>query len=103
MDEHLGRRTDLDPAPVDHDEAVGEGDDPLHPVLGHDDREPEVVDQAGDRGQDVLGGRGVERRRGLVEHQHARMHREDRADRDPLLLTAGQRPDRTAAQVGDPE
>ena len=69
---------------------VGERHHPLEPVLGQQHRDPEVVHQPGERGQHVLGRRRVERRRRLVEHQQPRVHRQHRADRDPLLLAAGE-------------
>ena len=45
----------------------------------------------------------VERRRGLVEHEDLRVRGEHRADRDPLLLAAGELGQRAVAQVGQPE
>ena len=59
-------------------------------MLGHDDRDPEVVDEALQRREDLLGRPWVERRRGLVENEHLRMRCQDGADRDALLLPGGQ-------------
>ena len=64
---------------------------------------PEVVDQPGQRGEHVLGRGRVERGGRLVEHQQPRVHRQHRADRDPLLLPARQGPQVAVAQLGDAE
>ena len=45
--------------------------------------------------------RGVKLSRRLVEHEHARLQREHRRDRDLLLLTTGKLGDAPVAQVGD--
>ena len=82
---------------------VGVLHDPLQPVLGDEHGDPQVVDQPGDRGQHLLGRGGVERRGGLVEHEHPRVRGQDRADRHALLLSAGQVAQRAAAQLGDAE
>jgi hypothetical protein len=58
-------------------------------VLGEYDGKPKVMHQAGDRCQHLLGGNRIQRGSRLVEHQHARVSRQHRADRDPLLLAAG--------------
>ena len=78
-------------------------DDAFEAVLGDHDGHAEVVDEAGDRRQHVLGRGRVERRRRLVEHEHARMRGEHRTDRDALLLAAREGAQRSAAQVGDAE
>ncbi len=52
---------------VDH--PVGELGDAFEPVLGEDHGHAEVVDEPGDGGEDLLGRRRVEGRRGLVEHE----------------------------------
>ena len=82
---------------------VGVLHDPLEAVLGHHDGDAEVVDEAGDGGEHLLGGRRVERRGRLVEHEDARVGGEHRADGDTLLLPARQRAQGAAAQVGDAE
>ena len=64
---------------------------------------PEVVHQPGERGQHLLGRGRVERRGRLVEHEQPRVHGQHRADRDPLLLPAGERAQVAGAQVGDAE
>ena len=61
------------------------------------------MDQAGDRGEHVLGRRRVEGRGGLVEDQHARVGGEHRPDGDALLLAAGEGAQVARAQVGDAE
>ena len=99
------RRLTHDQRTVAGDQAdpVGEGHHALQPVLGEQDRDAEVVHQPGDRRQHVLGGRRVEGRGRLVEHQQPRVHREHRADRHPLLLPAGERAQVPVTQVGDAE
>ena len=89
--EHLGRVPDLQPS-LGRDQAdpVRERDHPLQPVLGEQHRDADVVDQPGERGEHVLGGGRVECGRRLVEHEEPRVHGQHRADRDPLLLPAGQ-------------
>ena len=72
-------------------------------MLGQHHGDAEVVHEPGDRGEHVLGAGRVERRGGFVEHQHPRMRGQRGADRDPLLLAAGQGAQRPAAQVGDAE
>ncbi len=88
-------------AVLEHHHRVGVLHDPLEAVLRHHDGDAEIVDEARDGGEHLFGRGGVEGRGGLVEHQHARVRGEHRADRDPLLLAARQRAQRTAAQVGD--
>ena len=56
-------------APDEHD-PVGVLHDPLEAVLGQQHGDAEVVHQAGERGEDVLGRGGVEGGGRLVEHQH---------------------------------
>ena len=73
---------------MDLDHPVGVLHDTLEAVLGQHHGHPEVVDEAGDGGQHLLGGGGVERRGGLVEDQDPRVGGEHRTDGDPLLLTA---------------
>ena len=91
------------PSTVEDDDVVGVLHHPLEAVLGHHDRDPEVVHQPVDGGQHVLGGGGVERGGGLVEHEDARVGREHRADGDALLLPAGERAQRAIAELGDAE
>ena len=78
-------------------------DDPFETVFRHDDRDPEVMNQAGHGGQDVLGRRRIEGRCGFIQHDDTRMVGEHRADRDPLLLTPRQCAQRTMAQIRDSE
>ena len=87
----------------DEDHPVGVLRDPLEPVLGEEDGEPEVVHQPLERGEDLLGGERVERRGGLVEHEDPRVRGQHRADGDPLLLAAGEAGQRPVAQVGQAE
>lgn len=72
---------------VDEDDAVGVVHDALEPVLGQHDRDPEVVHDAVERGQDLFCRNGIQRRRRLVEHEDPRAGGEEGGDRDALLLT----------------
>ena len=102
--EHLGRVTDLQPSlGSDQTDPVRERDHPLQPVLGEQHRDADVVDQAGERGEHVLGGGRVECGGRLVEHDEPGVHGQHRADRDPLLLPAGQGAQVARAQVCDAE
>ena len=87
----------------DERDPVGERHDALEPVLGQEHGQAEVVDEPGDRGEDVLGRGRVEGRGGFVEHQHARVRGEHRPDGHPLLLAAGQAAQGAGAEVGDAE
>jgi hypothetical protein len=82
-------------------ESVGGRHHPFHPVLGHDDGDTEVVDQPGQGRNHVFRARGIQGGRRLVEHQDSGVHREHGADGHPLLLPAGEGPERARAQVGD--
>ncbi len=85
-----------------HD-GVGVVQHPLDPVLGHDDRDGEVVHEPGDGRQHLLGAGGVEGRGGLVEQDDAGVRREHRPDRHPLLLSPRELAQRDVAQLGDAE
>ena len=80
---------------------VGVLDDPLEAVLGQQDRDAEIVDQTGDGGQHLLGGRGVEGGGRLIENENTRVGGEHGADGHPLLLPARQLVQGPTAQVGD--
>lgn len=74
---------------------------PLQPVLGHQHGRAQVVHQPLEDGQHLFGGCRVQCGRRFVEHQHLGVRGEHGADRDPLLLTAGERRDRPVAQLGE--
>ena len=78
---------------------VGEGQDALEPVLGDEHRQAEVVDEARQRVEDLLGRGRIEGGRRLVEDQHARRRGQHGADRHPLLLPAGERAQRPVPQL----
>ena len=61
------------PAPGTTHDAVGVLHDALEAVLGEQHGDAEVVHQALQRGQHLLGRTGIERRGGLVEHEHLRV------------------------------
>ena len=104
VDQDLAGLVDPDAA-VTGDEAdpVGERDHALEPVLGEEHGQAEVVDQAGDGREDLLGRRRVEGGGGLVEDQHAGVGGQHRPDGDALLLAAGEGAEVARAQVGDAE
>ena len=56
-------------AVLEQHDGVGVLHDALEAVLGHHDGDAEVVDEAGDGGEHLFGGGGVERRGRLVEHE----------------------------------
>jgi hypothetical protein len=72
-------------------------------VLGQQHGDPQVVHQPVQRGEHLLGRARVQRRGGLVEHEHGGVRGERRADRHALLLPAGQRGQRAVAQLGEAE
>ena len=72
-------------------------------MLGQDHGDAQVVDEAQDGGQHLLGRGRVEGRGRLVEDQDPRTGGEHRADRDALLLPAGEVAQRPAAEIGDPQ
>ena len=83
-----GCPADAGPSRRTCDDQVGGVDDPFQPVLGHHHGDPQVVDETGDGGQDLLGRRdraprSVRRAPGCrgCGGQH-------RADGHPLLLAA---------------
>jgi hypothetical protein len=85
--EDLGRLTVDQPSVTGqpHD-PVGEVDDALETVLGHQHRQADVVHEAGDRREHLFGGSGIERRGRLVEHEHPRRRRQHGPDGHPLPL-----------------
>ena len=70
-------------------------------MLGEEHRQAEVVDQARDGREDLLGRRRVEGGGGLVEHQDAGVGGQHRPDGDALLLAAREGAQVAGAQVGD--
>ena len=70
-------------------------------MLGEEHRQAEVVDQARDGREDLLGRRRVEGGGGLVEDQHAGVGGQHRPDGDALLLAAREGAQVAGAQVGD--
>ena len=100
--EHLVRLSVESQTPIAHHEdapAVFAQERDL--LLDHDDGDAgELVDLA-QRLEDERGARRVERRGGLVEHEHARGKREDGRDGHLLLLAARERGDLAVAQVLD--
>ena len=75
----------------------------LEPVLGEQHGDAEVVHEASDGREHVLGRVRVERGRRFVEHERARVRGEHGTDRDSLLLPARERAERPGAELGDPE
>ncbi len=85
------------------DDEVGVLDDPLDAVLGEDDGHAEVMDEAGDGREHLLGSGRVEGGGGFVEDEDLRVGGQHRADGHALLLASGQLPERGVAQLGDAE
>ena len=87
----------------DDDGAVGEGSGAFQSVLGEHDGGSEVVVEARERGEHVVGSLRIELRRGLVEHQRRRRRRERACDRAALPFASRQCGGVAVAQVRDPE
>ena len=101
---HHGRGRAAPDAVLVHDEStIGVLHDPLEPVLRRETVMPRSWTSRQHGGQHVLGGSRVERRRRLVEDEHARRCGERGTDGDALLLTAGQGAERAPAQRCDPQ
>ena len=87
----LGRRAFEDDAPaVEDEDVVGHVEDQLGVLLDEDDGEPfglEAADRRHDLGQDLW----RQSLRRLVHQQHARIRHQGAADREHLLLAAGER------------
>ena len=77
-----------DPAAVDDHDAVGQAQ--RRAAVGDEDRRAALHDLA-QRGVDLLLGRGVDRRGGVVEDEDARVGEEGPGQGDALALAARQR------------
>ena len=77
-----------DAAVVEHDDLIGQRDR-REAVGDHERRAP--GHRLVERELDALLGRGVDRRGGVVEDQHARVGQQRAGDRQALALAAGQR------------
>ena len=74
----------------DHDDAVHEGGPHVDAVLHDDHGRARALDDGLDGGAHLGDAARVQVRGGLVQEQQARAHREDRRERQALLLTARQ-------------
>ena len=102
MSEDLVRRArERDGAVVHDEDAAAVGGEQGDLLLDDDDRDAEAAVDVGERLEDDARADRVERRRGLVEHEHAGLEGQDRGDGDLLLLAARQRGDLAMAQLGD--
>ena len=72
------------------DDRIGEAGDLVDRVADIDDRQPHLVAQPLDIGKDLGLARLVERGERLVHEEEARARQQRAADRDPLLLAAGE-------------
>ena len=72
-------------------------------VADIEDRHPDLVAQPLEVGQDLLLARGVERGERLVHQQQPRAREQRAADRDALLLAAGEAGGPAIEQVADAE
>ena len=103
MGERL-RRALGDHAPAVHQhDRVREPHDLLDRMAHVDDQDPQLVAQPLDVREDLALALGVERRERLVHEQEARLREEGAADRDALLLAAGETPRSPVEQVADAE
>ena len=78
-------------------------DHALEAVLGDDDGDAEVVDEAVQCGEYVLSRNGIQGRGGFVQDEDAWSGCEHGPDGDPLLLAPGEVAQRTAPDVGEAE
>ena len=92
-----------DPAVGDDQHLVGVLDHALEAVLGQDHGDAQVVHEALQCGQHLLGGARVQGGGRLVEDQDPRVAGERRADGHALALAARQRRQGPVAQVGQAE
>ena len=88
-----------DPPRVDQQHGVGVVHDAFEPVLGDHDRRADVVHQAVQDRQHLLGRDGVEGRGGLVEHQHPGRGR-PRPPRSPPAAAGRRTAPRPAGRAG---
>ena len=88
LEQLVVRAARRDPAAVEHDDLVGERD--RREPVRDDDRRP-AAHRLAQPEPDLRLGRRVDRRRGVVEDEDARVDDERARDRDPLALPAGER------------
>jgi hypothetical protein len=84
-------------------EPVRKWQDPLEAMLRHHDGQSEVVDEARQRAQHLLGRSRIERRCRFVEDEDAGRCSEHGSDGDPLLLATGEGAERPIAQLLNPQ
>ncbi len=71
-------------------QSVGHGENLLGAVFDHDDRQPELPVQPGNRREKIFRGNRVKLCRRLVEQEDLRLHDHDRGEVEQLLLSTGQ-------------
>ena len=70
-------------------------------MLGQDDGQSQVLVEAADGDEHLLGRLRIELRGRLVQHQHFGVQRQHGRDGDPLLLAAGKGADVAVTQMRD--
>jgi hypothetical protein len=85
----VGRSVEGDRAAVEHDDAAGEGEDPVDLLL-HDEHGRARGEDAVEHGVDLGGVDRVEAERQLVGHEHTRLERQDPGEGEDALLAARQ-------------
>ena len=93
---HCGRRLlrrtgGQQPPLLEHDEVVGQRHSLLQPLLGQQDRQPQLLVELAQRVQKGARRDGVELARRLVQNEHVRPHDHDGREVEHLLLAAGER------------
>ena len=102
--DELGRRAELEDAPVADDaDAVGERGGILEVVGDEERRQRERVEQLAKLGSDSGPRMGVERGERLVEQQNGGIPRQRTGEGDPLALAAGELAHARAGEVADAE
>ena len=91
------------PPLLEHDEVVGQRHSLLQPLLGQQDRQPQLLVELAQRVQKGARRNGVELARRLVQNEHVRPHDHDGREVEHLLLAAGERGHVAVEPVGNAE
>ena len=98
-----GRAGTQQAAAVQHGGVGGKGQRLLQPLLGQQDREPQLLVELAQRVQKRARRDGVELARRLVQNEHIRPHDHDGGEVEHLLLPAGERVHVALEPVGNAE
>ena len=99
----LRRTGGQQPPLLEHDEVVGQRHGLLQPLLGQQDRQPQLLIELAQRVQESTRRDGVELARRLVQNEHIRPHDHDGREVEHLLLAAGKRGHTAVEPVGNAE